>query len=253
MIQFDFSGQVAIVTGAGEGIGFEIARQLVAAGAKVVLNDLDPEKVRQAAQNIHPTHCIPVPGDAGQLTVIDQMVETAVSNFGRLDIAVANAGITTFGNFFEYSIADFRKLVDLNLQGSFFLAQAAARQMRKQGGGGRILFMSSTTGHLAHLYLTGYGMTKAALVFLAKSLVLELGPLGITVNVVAPGATNTERAVSDMPGYIENWAKAIPNGRIAEPDDVARAALFLVSAQSSHINGQCILVDGGWTATGGAI
>ena len=159
-------------------------------------------------------------------------------------------GITSYGDFFDFSEEQFQRLLGVNLQGSFFLAQRAARQFRLQQSGGSILFMSSVTGHRAHPYLAAYGMTKAGLEMLAKGLIKELSPYKIRVNTIAPGATLTERTLSDEPDYNEKWERIIPNGRPAQPIDIAHAALFLLSPYANHINGQTILVDGGWTHTG---
>lgn len=231
------------------GIGFEIARQLAAQGAAVVLNDLDPVLAAKAADRISAEggKVLPVPGDVSDLAVLQSLVNEAVANFGSVDIAVANAGITTYGDFFEYTPERFQQLVAVNLQGSFFLAQFAARQMRAQGTGGRILFMSSVTGHQSHRHLATYGMTKAGLEMLARGLVLELAPHQITVNAIAPGATLTERTMND-PGYAEIWQKITPTGRAATVQDIAHAALFLLSPMAGHITGQTLVVDGGWTA-----
>src|SRR5258708_28811570 len=176
------------------------------------------------------------------------MVDTAVSEFGTIDIAVANAGITLFGDFFEYQPEDFNRVMQVNLAGSFFLAQTAAVQMRNQGTGGSILFMSSVTGHQAHKNLAAYGMSKAALEMLAKNLVIELSPYKINVNAVAPGATATERTADDA-GYEKTWSAITPLGRPAATSDIAHAALFLVSPLARHITGQTLVIDGGWTAT----
>src|ERR1700759_1404569 len=136
--------KVAIVTGAGQGIGYEIARLLVERGVQVVLNDSDETLARQAAQRVG---CHALPGDASDVGFIGRLVQEAVSRFGRLDIVIANAGITLFGDFLSYTPEAFDRVMRLNLGGSFFLAQTAARQMRQQGEGGRILFTSSVTGH----------------------------------------------------------------------------------------------------------
>jgi 3-oxoacyl-[acyl-carrier protein] reductase len=174
-------------------------------------------------------------------------VEEAVKQFGKLDIAIANAGITLFGDFLEYEPGDFTKVMSVNLGGSFFLAQAASRQMKHQGTGGRILFMSSVTGHQAHKNLAAYGMTKAALEMLAKTLVVELSPYRITVNAIAPGATLTERTAND-PDYDKTWSTITPMGKPASTQDIASAALFLVSPLAGHITGQSLIIDGGWTS-----
>lgn len=244
-----FKGKVAIVTGAGQGIGFEIARQLAAEGAAVILNDIDAQLAEKAAQRITNAGgaCMPVPGNTAELPVIRNMVATAVSSFGRLDIAVANAGITLFGNFLTYPPESLQQVLQVNLGGTFFLAQEAAKQMISQGGGGSLLFMSSVTGHQAHKDLAAYGMTKAALEMLAKNLVIELSGHGITVNTVAPGATLTERTLND-PGYEKVWSDITPMGRPATTTDIADAVLFLVSGKARHITGQCVVIDGGWTS-----
>lgn len=244
-----FSEQVAIVTGAGQGIGFEIARQLCAEGASVVLNDLDENLARKAAGSIADEGytCLAVPGDVSSPEFISSMVSEAVARFGKLTIAVANAGITLFGDFLDYPADSLYKVMQLNLGGSFLLAQATAKQIISQGSDGSILFMSSVTGHQAHKKLAAYGMTKAALEMLAKTLVVELSEHKISVNAIAPGATVTERT-SDDPEYVQTWSRITPMGRPAEVQDIANAALFLVSPASRHITGQSLVVDGGWTS-----
>ncbi|HTQ66783.1 MAG TPA: SDR family oxidoreductase [Puia sp.] len=244
-----FDQQVAIVTGAGQGIGFEISRQLALQGASVVLNDLDPALANAGAEKIRGEkgNCIPFAGDCSSLKTIQEMIEMAVSRFGKLDIAIANAGITLFGDFLSYPAESLQKVMQVNITGSFFLAQQAAIRMKKQGTGGSILFTSSVTGHQAHRDLAAYGMTKAAVEMLARTLVIELSPLQININAIAPGATLTERTMQDAE-YKKNWATMIPTGRASTPLDIANAALFLVSPASRQITGQCLVVDGGWTA-----
>jgi len=244
-----FENQVAIVTGGGQGIGFEICRLLALNGASVMLNDIDDALAASAADKITRANgsCIALAGDAADLNFIHQMVDTAVERFGKLTMAVANAGITLFGDFLSYPESSFSKVMQVNLGGSFFLAQAAARAMKQQGTGGRILFTSSVTGHQAHKNLAAYGMTKAALEMLAKNLVIELSEYRITVNTIAPGATTTERTTDD-PGYEKVWSAITPMGRPASVTDIANAALFLLSPEAGHITGQSLIIDGGWTS-----
>ncbi|NIJ51524.1 SDR family NAD(P)-dependent oxidoreductase [Dyadobacter arcticus] len=245
-----FDGQVAIITGAGQGIGFEIAKQLAAQGAGVILNDADETLATDAARTIRDNggECVAFAGDASKSDIIEGIVEEAVKCFGKITISVANAGITLFGEFFEYPVESLQKVLEVNLMGSFLLTQAAARQMRKQKTGGRILLMSSVVGHQAHQFLAAYAMTKAGLEMLAKNLVLELSPHGITINTVAPGATLTERTLAEDPTYPKIWSAITPMGRPAICEDIANAALFLLSPHSGHITGQSLVVDGGWTS-----
>lgn len=244
-----FSNQSAIITGAGQGIGFEIARQLALQGASVLLNDIDESLTNNAVQKIKAESgtCIGIAGDAADPSFIEEMVKLTVRSFGHLNIAIANAGITLFADFFDYTPQAFDKVMQLNLRGSFFLAQSAAKQMKQQGSGGSILFMSSVVGHQAHKNLAAYAITKAGLEMLAKNLVIELSPFQITVNAIAPGATLTERTQHDTE-YEKTWSRITPIGRPATSMDIANAALFLVSPAARHITGQSLIIDGGWTS-----
>lgn len=245
----EFEGKVGIVTGAGQGIGYEIVRQLCLAGATVVLNDLSTSLAESAAASIveEGGNCVAFAGDVSSQATIDALIQSTVQRFGKVDLLVANAGITLFGDFLTYDPKDLHSVLQLNLVGTFLLVQSASRQMVKQGEGGRIVLMSSVTGHQAHRGLAAYGMTKAALEMLARSLVLELSPHQITINTIAPGATLTERTLSD-PTYVDTWSGLTPTGRPGTPADVANATLFFLSPATGHITGQNLIVDGGWTA-----
>ena len=244
-----FKDHAAIITGAGQGIGFEICRQLALQGASVLLNDVDEMLTASAVETIKKEggKIIGMHGDAGDVSFIQQMVKKAANEFGKLTIVIANAGITLFADFFEYTPQSFYKVMQLNLGGSFFLAQAAARQMKEQQSGGSILFMSSVVGHQAHKNLAAYAITKAGLEMLAKNLVIELSPYNITVNAIAPGATLTERTLHDT-DYEKTWNRITPLGKPATTADIANAALFMVSANAKHITGQSLVIDGGWTS-----
>ncbi|WP_305952183.1 SDR family NAD(P)-dependent oxidoreductase [Emticicia oligotrophica] len=246
-----FNNQVAIVTGAGIGIGYEIASQLATQGAKVVLNDIDEGLAKSASQKINEQGglCEAFGGDISTIETIDGIVKFAVETFGKLDILVANAGITTFGDFLAYQPESMQKLLQVNLFGTFFLTQAAAKQMVLQGRGGSILLTSSVTAHAAHLNLAAYGMTKAAIDQLAKNLIVDLAPHNININTIVPGATLTERTLEDE-DYIKTWSRITPSGRPATVEDIANATLFLVSPLSRQIMGQNLVIDGGWTSVG---
>jgi glucose 1-dehydrogenase len=244
-----FNDKVAIVTGAGQGIGFEICSLLAKEGARVILNDLNHDLAESAVEKInreHPDSCISTAGDSSDFTFIQKMVSVAAENYGKLDIAIANAGITLFGNFFTYTVEAFQRVMEVNLKGTFFLAQSAANQMKRQGHGGKLLFTSSVTGHQAHKDLAAYGMSKAGIEMLARNLVIELSEYNINVNSIAPGATLTERTLND-PQYLETWKKLTPLGRPSTTLDIAQTALFLVSDEARQITGQNLVIDGGWS------
>lgn len=242
--------KTAIITGAGQGIGLAIAEKLAAQSVNLILNDLEEGLITEACKrisHIHGVSALAFPGDSSSEEVIDAMIQAALTNFGTLDIVVANSGITLFGGFLDYSRADFMEVTRVNQAGTFFLAQAAAKIMKDQSKGGALLFTSSVTAHQSHENLAAYAMSKAALEMLAKNLVLELAPFKIRVNTIAPGATITNRTILD-PEYENTWSKITPLGRAADVQDIANAAAFLVSEEARHITGQTLVIDGGWTS-----
>jgi NAD(P)-dependent dehydrogenase (short-subunit alcohol dehydrogenase family) len=242
-------GKVALITGAGQGIGLEIARLLCQSGHHVILNDIEKSLTDEAVAQllrVSTGRVVGLSGDSGDIAFIEEMAGFAASEFGRLDIAIANAGITLYGDFWDYPAKDFFEVMRVNMGGTFFLAQAAANIMKQQKNGGSLLFTSSVTAHQAHKNLAAYAMSKAAVEMLARNLVIELSEFRINANSIAPGATLTNRTAMDK-DYEKTWSKITPMGRPASVTDVAHAAVFLVSEEARHITGQNLVIDGGWT------
>jgi len=248
----EFEGKAVLVTGAGSGIGFALCRAFADSGAHVALNDMHASLAAQAAAAINaglPAHRVtPFGLDVADVTALEAMIDRFANQCGRLDIAIANAGLTTYSPFLDTTVAQFDRVTSVNLRGTYFTAQAAARWMIKFGiNDGRIILLSSVTGLRALSHMSAYGVTKAGVSHMAKVLALELAPYGITVNAIAPGATLTERTVVEDPEYERHWSLVTPSGRPGEVADVASATLFLSSPRAAHITGQTLIVDGGWT------
>ena len=256
----NLQNKVAIVTGASREIGAAIAEALAGAGAAVLISHhAEPELADAVVARIVAAsgRALAHDADLSSVAANRQLVARAVEAFGRLDIFVANAGLTLGSPFVETDEATWDTLADLNLKGSFFGAQAAARQMIAQldaapdrSYGGRIVFSASVTGLRAVPNLSAYGVTKAGLCHMARVLAMELGPYGITANALGIGAVVNERNLRDDPDYAAHWAGVIPAGRAIQPADVAAAVLFLASPDAAMVNGQTLAIDGGWTTYG---
>lgn len=247
----DLHDKVAVVTGASKGIGYELAVQLGKAGAAVLVGyNSDEAGAQKAVEEVQQGGgmAASMQVDVSSVQSCRDFVAGAVSRFGHVDIACCHAGITSWGKFLDYTEDAFDAVVDTNLKGAYFTAQAAAREMVKQGSGGRIIITSSVTGNQAVQYLSAYAMTKGGLQMLVRNLVLELSPHNITINAVAPGAITNERNLADDPNYPAIWANVNPMGRAGEPRDVAAAVLFYASPEAAWITGTTLMVDGGWTA-----
>lgn len=243
-------GKVALVTGAAQGIGLACAAAFAQEGAKVLLADVNEVAVKRAAAKLHESgaqvsgvHC-----DVSRKHDVQRTVSAAVEAYGRLDIAVANAGITHAAEFLDLEEEDFDRVLGVNLKGVFLVGQLAAREMARQGEGGAIVNMSSVNAVLAIPNQVPYVVSKGGVNQLTKVMALSLAPHGIRVNAIGPGTILTELARNAVLGNAEAERKILsrtPLGRMGEPEEVARVAVFLASDDSSYITGQTLYPDGG--------
>lgn len=244
-------GKVALITGAGRGIGKAMAQVFVNQGAKVVVGDIKVEWIKETADQINAKSlgsAAAVLLDVSSPESVEQAIKTVVGEFGKLDILVNNAGIHRSHPFIEFPLSDFELVYDVNVRGNFLCSQAAARQMISQGQGGCIISMSSASGKKADPGGTAYNSSKSAVIGLTRVMALELGKYCIRVNCILPGATDTEmlRGVLEAePGLKKILEERTPLGKMALPEDQANAAVFLASDLASHITGEQLVVSGG--------
>lgn len=243
--------KVAIVTGAASGFGAEIARQYVQEGAKVAVADINADGARAVAEALG-DNAIAVACDVTKRADIDALVAATVAKFGHLDIVINNAGWTHKNQpLLDVDEATFDRVYDINVKSIFHMTHAVVPLMRKQGGG-VILNIGSTAGIRPRPGLTWYNSSKGAVNLMSKSLAVELGPDKIRVNAICPvmGATGLLESFMGMPDTPENRQKfigTIPLGRLSEPKDIARAAVYLGSDDAEFISGVEFPVDGGRT------
>ncbi|MDH3594433.1 MAG: SDR family oxidoreductase [Rhodospirillales bacterium] len=241
--------KVAVVTGAAKGIGLACAKALAAEGTKVVLADVEVAAGEMAAEELQAggAEALFVACDVGDKAQVDALIGSAVAAYGRLDCAVANAGIVYACDFLDLAEEDFDRVLRINLKGVFLTGQAAARQMVAQGTGGTVINMSSVNAVMAIPSITPYVVAKGGVNQLTKVMALALADKGIRVNAIGPGSIMTEvfkQVVKDeaaMAGILSRT----PLGRVGEPEEVAKVAVFLASEDSSYITGQTIYPDGG--------
>jgi NAD(P)-dependent dehydrogenase (short-subunit alcohol dehydrogenase family) len=240
------AGKIAIVTGGGSGIGAAIAQGFAAQGVRVALFDVNEVAARHQAADL--------PGAAAYLcNVADsdsvaKAVAATLDAMGRVDILINSAGIVDLAPAEDISVAAWRRTLDVNLTGSFLMAQAVGRAMIAQGGPGRIINLASQAGSVAIESHVAYCASKFGILGLTKTLALEWGRYGITVNSISPTVVLTDLGRKAWDGPKGAAMKAqIPTGRFAEPHEIASAALFLASPAAAMINGADLLVDGGYT------
>ena len=246
-MQPGFASQVALVTGAGRGIGLAIARELAQQGCAVALVDLGGYAAAEtAAAEIRAKgrRAMALLADVRDPAAAEAAVAATVKELGRLDILVCNAGITRDAVIWKMSEAAWDEVLDVNLKGCFSFCRAAAPGFRAQGHG-RIVTVASINGLRGKFGQANYAASKAGVVALTKTLARELGPSGVTVNCVAPGMVATEMIEALPTEAIEKARAESALGRIAEPEDVAQVVAFLCSDRARHVTGEVIKVDGG--------
>jgi glucose 1-dehydrogenase len=243
-------GKVAIVTGSTRGIGRGIAERFVKEGAMVVINGRKIEDAERVAKDIDVSgkKTIAIAGDVSNATQANRLVEEAVKRLGRIDIFVNNAGILCFENFLDMKEESWDKIIDVDLKGYFLCTQAAAKQMIKQGGGGKIVNIASIAGVIAYPQLAHYCAAKGGIISMTKVMALELGRHKINVNAIGPGLIESDmtKPMLDDPNSKKMFTAKIPLGRIGKPEDIAAAAAFLASEDADYITGITLFVDGGW-------
>ncbi len=249
-------GRVALVTGSGRGIGLAIARRLVEEGARVVVNDLDADVAKTAADEIG---AVAAAGSVAEVSDVDHMIETAERELGGLDIVVNNAGITRDAMAHRMTDADWRLVLDVHLTGSFNVCRAAARLLRTAKGVApthhrKIVNLASINGLYGIAGNANYSAAKAGIIGLTKSLAREWAPQRINVNAVAPGfiegtrmtqARDEGEAQGIPPEVLQRVLDQMPLGRAGTPDDVAGVVAFLASSDADWMTGQCLELSGG--------
>ncbi len=247
---FSLIRRVALVTGAGRGLGRGMALALAEAGADVAAVDVIDCAETAAQIRALGRRCEPITADLTAPGAPATTVESAVAALGRLDILVNNAGIIRRTDFLDFSEKDWDDVMNLNIRAVFLLSQAAARQMVKQGGGGKIISVASMLSFQGGIRVPSYTASKSGVMGLTRLMACELGPKGIQCNAIAPGYMATDNTAALRADEKRNAAilERIPAGRWGTPDDLKGTVVFLASRASDYVNGYTIAVDGGWLA-----
>ncbi|OXS53706.1 hypothetical protein B1A99_29075 [Cohnella sp. CIP 111063] len=246
------AGKTAIVTGSTRGIGRGIAVRYGREGANVVVSGTNAELCEEVAESIRREggSAIGIVCDVSDLDQINRLYDKTLEKFGEINIVVNNAGIAVFQPFIEVEPETVRKIWNVNLFGTFFSGQRAAKEMIRQGKGGKIINMSSISEEVGTADLTQYAMTKGGIKIMTKCMALELAQYGINVNAIGAGVIDTDISMEEFskPGMREETVKRIPWGRMGEPEDLAGTAVFLAHEDSDYVTGTTVYVDGGLLA-----
>lgn len=246
-----FESKVVLITGAGRGIGRAIAERFASEGASLALLSNVEADLNEVASELtaNGTAVQSLVVDVSDTEQVEQAVSAAAGRFGRIDVLVNNAGIAWEEPVLEIKPDNWKKIIDVNLNGMFWVAQSTAKRMAAQGGG-VILNMASTNGLVGEANYAHYNASKGGVVLLTKTMALELGTSGIRVNAVCPGYIQTPMSAAiDSPEFIENYIKTkIPLGRVGKPEDISGVFAFLASDDAAFITGETIVVDGGQLA-----
>ena len=246
---FDLTGKVAMVTGAGTGLGQGFALGFAGAGADVVLVDrMDQSETRDRVQALG-RRAFPIVADLSQLVAIQQVVEAALKEFGHIDILMNNAGIIRRTPAVDFSEQDWDDVMNINAKTVFFLSQAVARDMMKRKAG-KIINIASLLSFSGGITVPSYAASKGAVAQVTKALANEWGQYGLNINAIAPGymVTNNTANLRKDPVRTKSIDERIPAGRWGMPEDLQGAAVFLASKASDYVNGHVLVVDGGWMA-----
>jgi NAD(P)-dependent dehydrogenase (short-subunit alcohol dehydrogenase family) len=244
-----FSGKTALVTGAAQGIGRAIAERFASEGANVLILDIDGDLAERTAAEIAggSGRIAAIGGDIAHRDDVRRAVTRCQERFGRLDILAANAGIADVQPFQDFDEASWRRVIDVNLTGTFFCMQEAARAMIPAGGGAMVA-TASTNAFWVESNMAAYNASKGGIVALVKSAALDLGPHGIRVNAVAPGMIRTRaNYITEDPIAGPEYLKGVALGRFADPSEMAAVVAFLASDDASYVSGELLVADGGTT------
>ena len=250
---FELKDKVALVTGARQGMGKAHALALASQGAKVIVTDIDESECQKVVNEIESQggEAIALKLDVSSAEEVGRVFDSAVEHFGRLDILVNNAGVFIPKAFLEITEDEWNKVIDINLKGQFLCAQRAAKEMAKNKWGRIINIASIASGQVGIGMEWGshYTASKGGVIGLTETLAIELAPLGINVNAVAPGAIDTPmlRAGAEEE-ELKKWVEKIPLKRIGKPEEVSAMVVFLASEEASYVTGATFYVDGGWLA-----